>query len=263
MKFILDEAAYVNELIETKSLGKSYRISIRLLLKYLQNQGMEKDEAIRFVRSFILDCLPSSKWSEWETLTGRLADLVYENPLPMVKVERVVIDSEELETILSAPTFDEQKVLYCLLVYKKVQNQMSSQTNDWFTGSLGEIFQMARITGKKANVVSQCELINRLKEAGYLDLAKSIKNLNLKLNYLHHEPKDEAMVITHFEDVIHDFYAYLGHRVVRCQYCGKMIKLKKKERASKRYCPVCVKIRNHDRVKEHRLRQKIDQNVEM
>ena len=53
MKFILDEAAYVNELIETKSLGKSYRISIRLLLKYLQNQGMEKDEAIRFVRSFI------------------------------------------------------------------------------------------------------------------------------------------------------------------------------------------------------------------
>ena len=260
MKFILDEAGYVEELIQTKSLGKSYRISIRLLLKYLQNQGMGKEEAILYVRTFILDCLPSSKWSEWETLTTQLAELVYNNPLPMVKVERVVLDQEELDTILSAPTFDEQKVLYCLLVYKKVQNQMSGQANEWFTGSLGEIFQMARITGKKATVVSQCELVNRLKEAGYLDLAKSIKNLNLKLNYIHHHPQNEAFVITQFDDVIYDLYAYLGHRVVRCRYCGRMIRLKKHERASKQYCPSCAKIRNHDRVKKHRLKQKTDQN---
>ena len=62
MKFILDEAGYVEELIQTKTLGKSYRISIRLLLKYLQNQGMGKEEAILYVRTFILDCLPSSMW---------------------------------------------------------------------------------------------------------------------------------------------------------------------------------------------------------
>ena len=61
-------------------------------------------------------------------------------------------------------------------------------------------------------------------------------------------------------DVIYDFYAYLGHRVVRCRYCGRMIRLKKHERASKQYCPSCAKIRNHDRVKKHRLKQKTDQN---
>ena len=194
--------------------------------------------------------LPFFKLHEWQQLIENLATLVYDQEQDLIKVSEVIITQQEMASILSIDDFDSQKILYTLLVYKKIQNQLHRHHNDWFNGGLGEIFKVARMSGKKSTIQGQGELIHQLKESGFIQLSKKIKSLNLKLNYIDETPLDEAipaLVITRFEDIIYDFYHYLGHRVVRCQCCGRMVRLKKGERKSKKYCLPCRRIANNEK----------------
>lgn len=245
MNFILDEHAYVKWLIENGTLGKSEKISIRILLKYYRSLGFTQQEAIEEVVEFMSLNLPFFKAHEWMSLIEKLSTLVYEQEQELVSVGKVVVSKREMESILSVDDFDCQKILYMLLIYKKIQNQLHRQANEWFNGSLGEVFKMARMSGKKSTIQAQGEMVYQLKEAGLIQLAKSLKSLNLKLNYLDlEEPSEDetALVITQFDDVIYEFYEYTGHRVVRCQMCGRMIRLKKGERKSRKYCISCKRI---------------------
>ena len=259
MKFILDERAYVEELFEHKTMGKSEKISIRLLLKYYRGLGLVKEDAVKELVAFMSENMPQFKEFQWKTTINRLADLVYGNEQELFVVDKVLITKKELETILSVNDFKQQRVLFCLLVYKKVQNQMNVQENQWFNGSLSEIFKMARVSGTHGTIEAQCRMVYELKEAGYIALAKRIKSLNLFLNYIDlniDENTEIAMEIEDFNDVVYYLYKHLGERVVQCQHCGRMIKLKKKERASRKYCNACKKIVNNEKVSRFRERQK-------
>lgn len=245
MNFILDEQAYVKWLIENGTLGKSEKISIRILLKYYRSLGFSQKEAEEEVVEFMSLNLPFFKPHEWNGLIEKLANLVYEQEQELVSVKEVLISKQEMDAILSIDDFDCQKILYMLLVYKKIQNQLHRHVNEWFNGSLGEVFKLARMSGTKSTTKAQGEMVYLLKEAGFIQLAKSLKSLNLKLNYLDLEvPQEDDVVlrITQFDDVIYEFYEYIGHRVARCQMCGKMIRLKKGERKSRKYCVSCKRI---------------------
>ena len=259
MKFILDEKAYVNELFEHKTMGKSEKISIRLLLKYFRSLGLTKEDAISELVLFMKANLPQFKEFQWKTTINHLATLVYDNEQELIVVDKVFITKRELETILAFDDFKQQRVLFCLLVYKKVQNVMNKQENQWFSGSLSEVFKMARINGKSGTIDAQCRMVYEFKEAGLVTLAKRIKSLNLHLNYIDlniDENSEIAMVIEDFNDVVYYLYKHLGERVVQCQQCGRMIKLKKNERASRKYCQSCKKITNNEKVARFRERQK-------
>ena len=260
MNFILDEKAYALWLIEHGTMGKSEKISIRILLKYYRSLGFAKEGAIEEMVEFMRLNLPYFKPHEWLTLIENLATVVYDKEQDLVLVERVQITKSEMDAILSVESFTTQKILYMLLVYKKVQNAISKQSNDWFSGNLGELFKAARVGGRQSTVQAQCQLIYELKEAGLIELAKRIKNLNFRITYLQFEVDSEVdsvvLEITNFSDVIYDFYHYLNHRVVRCQTCGKMIKLKKKERASRKYCTTCKQIAINEKASNYYYRQK-------
>lgn len=261
MNFILDEKAYALWLIEHGTMGKSEKISIRILLKYYRHLGFAKEGAIEELVEFMRLNLPYFKPHEWLTLIENLATVVYEKEQDLVLVERIQITQSEMAAILSVSSFTAQKILYMLLIYKKIQNAISKQANDWFSGSLGELFKAARIGGRQSTVQAQCQMIYELKEAGLVELAKRLKNLNFRLTYLQLEPDVEqdpvVLEITNFSDVIYDFYHYLNHRVVRCQTCGKMIKLKKKERASRKYCTTCKQIAINEKATNYYYRQKL------
>ena len=185
MKFILNEKEYVTDLFKNQTLGKSEKISIRLLLKHYHAAGYSKNEAIEAVLDFMNLCISHFKAYEWEALVEYYAKMVYkmENPT-LIEIKSVKIYQSEWESILSLEDERFRRILYTLLVYKKVQNQMTTQQNEWFYGNLSEIFKTAKISGKHATVTAQCEAIYQLKELGFISLAKSIKSLNLKLNYI-------------------------------------------------------------------------------
>lgn len=268
MKFILNEKEYALGLIESGSMGKSEKISIRIMIKYYRSLGLTKEQAIEDMLEFMRLNLSYFKQHEWETLVKNMANVVYDHEQDLVVVEAIYITKKEWEVIQSVESLTVQKVLYMLLVYKKVQNCISKQKNEWFNGSLGEVFKSARVGGKDATVQAQGRIIHSLKELGYIDLAKSLKSLNLKLNYLDLEIDPETdeieMTLTNFSDPIFEFYKKLGYRVVRCEKCGKMIRLKKKERASRKYCPPCREIayserslRSYHRLKELKNQEKM------
>ena len=141
---------------------------------------------------------------------------------------------------------------------------MKQQHNEWFYGNLSEIFKMAKISGRYATVKAQCSMVYELKEAGYLSLAKNIKSLNLKLNYLAPETVDAedsvAFVVTNFEDVLYEYYLAKEVRVVCCEICKKAVKLKKNERSTRKYCRSCQPIAKNKRSLDSYHRQKLSKN---
>lgn len=267
MKFILDELAYALDLLKNGTIGKSEKISIRILLKYFRSLGLTQEQAIEDLFAFMSSCMPHFKKSDWEDLVSHYATQVYESEhSELVCVKQVQIMQSEWDTLMKVEDEKQQRVLYCLLVYKKVQNEMKQQFNEWFYGNLSEIFKMAKITGRYATVKAQCSMIYELKEAGYLSLAKSIKSLNLKLNYIR-DPKLEdadsiAFVVENFEDVLYEYYQQIGIRTVRCDICHKAIKLKKNERSTRKYCRSCQQIAKNQRSMESYHRQKFSKNEE-
>lgn len=266
MKFILDELAYALELIENQTIGKSEKISIRILLKYYRSLGLVKEQAIQDVLSFMASCVPHFRKTDWDDLVEHYAKQIYEaETCELVCVKQVEIMKSEWDLLMSVEDEKKRRVLYCLLVYKKVQNAMTRQYNDWFYGNLSEIFKMAKITGRYATVHAQCLTVYDLKEAGYLSLAKSIKSLNLKLNYIAHEPTEEdpvAFVVSNFKDVLYEYYQQSGVRVVRCHLCQKSVKLKKNERVTRKYCPSCQQIAKNKRSIDSYYRQKFSKKEE-
>lgn len=266
MKFILDELAYALELIENHTIGKSEKISIRILLKYYRSLGLTQEQAIEDVLSFMSSCMPYFKRFDWEDTVEHYARQVYEaEDASLILVEQVEIMKSEWELLMSVEDEKKRRVLYCLLVYKKVQNAMTNQYNDWFYGNLSEIFKMAKITGRYATVHAQCLTVYDLKEAGYVSLAKSIKSLNLKLNYITHKSTEDdpvAFVVSNFKDVLYEYYQQSGVRVVRCHLCQKSIKLKKNERATRKYCPSCQQIAKNKRSIDSYHRQKFSKKEE-
>ncbi len=259
MKFILDERAYVEQLLSENTIGKSEKISIRLLIKHYRSIGLSKEESIVAMVEFMSLTVPQFKEFQWKQTIERLANVVYENEQELIVVDKVEITQNELDFITSIEDNRQQKVLFCLLVYKKVQNKMHKQENEWFNGSLSEIFKMAKISGKHGTVAAQCKMIYDLKELGAISLAKSVKSLNLKLNFLESQEKPQsemAMTITDFRDVVFFYCQLIGERVVQCQHCGKMIKLKKNERSSRKYCTTCKKVINSEKVARFRNSEK-------
>ena len=53
MKFILDELAYALDLLKNGTIGKSEKISIRILLKYFRSLGLTKEQAIEDLFEFM------------------------------------------------------------------------------------------------------------------------------------------------------------------------------------------------------------------
>lgn len=261
MKFILDERQYALDLLENGTIGKSEKISIRILLKYYRSLGLTQDQAVADLFEFMSTSVSHFKKSDWEDLVNHYATSVYKSEnSDLVCVKEVIITKSEWETLLSVEDEKKQRLLYCLLVYKKAQNEMNHQFNEWFYGNLSEIFKMAKISGRYATVHAQCMTIYELKEAGYLSLAKSIKSLNLKLNYI--EPTADleeeriAFVVKNFEDVLYEYYLARQIRAVRCGICHKAIKLKKNERTNRKYCRSCQQIAKNKRSSESYHRQK-------
>lgn len=265
MKFILDELAYALDLLKNGTIGKSEKISIRILLKYFRSLGLTKEQAIEDLFSFMEVNINHFRRYDWEDLVNHYATSVYESEYSdLVCVKQVEIMQSEWDLLMSVEDEKQQRVLYCLLVYKKVQNAMKHQYNEWFYGNLSEIFKMAKISGRYATVKAQCSMVYELKEAGYLGLAKNIKSLNLKLNYIAPNTPDEedsvAFVVENFEDVLYEYYQAKGVRVVCCDICKKVIKLKKNERSTRKYCRSCQSIAKNKRSLDSYHRQKLSKN---
>lgn len=258
MNFILDEENYVHWLLENGTLGKSEKMSIRILVKYFKNLGYTETESVDAVIDFMSLNLSYFEESDWIVLVKRLAKLVYEQNQELVRVKSIEITKNEMKTILSVENQAYQRILYTLLVYKKVQNKIHKQSNQWFNGSLGEVFKMARVGGSKSTTTAQGRIIFELKEAGLIGLAKSVKSLNLKLEYLDLEYKEEDVLLTidNFDDVIYDYYKHINQRVSRCKGCGKAILIKKSERRPRQYCTPCKKLANNQQSLNYYYKQK-------
>lgn len=235
MKRLANERKYVEDMIKSKTLnvnrpGKD----INSLIKYLyeQNPKITKQELIELVNKFLLEIVQDEKAvKRWQVSIREYVDtfMSYANNFKgLSHVEKVCITRSELERIKELENERLEYVAFALLVYLKVQNEITGRHDNVHCPSGEEHVKMIKkITGLKITITKTALAINELQNLGYTEngIGGAVTS---KLNYVDNE--DEVVIEVRDFDVdnIGLYYTYYTEKIKykHCVDCGKIIKIK-------------------------------------
>ena len=149
-------------------------------------------------------------------------------------IDKVVITKAEVELINTYDDKKVQNVMFIMLVYAKITNQLNNNESYWLNQSLTNIMKEAKVTDK----TRKTDIFHSLYKEGAISTGNRIDRVSIKVNYAY-EDSEEAIVITDFDGCIHYWLMYKGERWKRCEQCGKWIKLKGVKDNRKKYCNNC------------------------
>ena len=250
MKRLANERKYVEDMIKSKTLnvnrpGKD----INSLIKYLyeQNPKITKQELIELVNKFLLEIVQDEKAvKRWQVSIREYVDtfMSYANNFKgLSHVEKVCITRSELERIKELENERLEYVAFALLVYLKVQNEITGRHDNVHCPSGEEHVKMIKkITGLRTTVTKTALAMKELQNLGYTENGIG-GAVSCKLNYVDNE--DEVVIEVEDFDVesisIYYYWYIHGGRLIYCQECGKLVHIVKEKDTSSKYCKQCQK----------------------
>ena len=250
MKRLANERKYVEDMIKSKTLnvnrpGKD----INSLIKYLyeQNPKVTKQELIELVNKFLLEIVQDEKAvKRWQVSIREYVDtfMSYANNFKgLSHVEKVSITRSELERIKELKNEKLEYVAFALLVYLKVQNEITGRHDNVHCPSGEEHVKMIKkITGLKITITKTALAMKELQNLGYTENGIG-GAVSCKLNYVDND--DEVVIEVRDFDVesISLYYKYYLERVqyTHCKECGHIVTAKNKKALVKiKYCDTCA-----------------------
>lgn len=265
MKRLANERKYVEDMIKSKTLnvnrpGKD----INSLIKYLyeQNPKITKQELIELVNKFLLEIVQDEKAvKRWQVSIREYVDtfMSYANNFKgLSHVEKVCITRSELERIKELENERLEYVAFALLVYLKVQNEITGRHDNVHCPSGEEHVKMIKkITGLRTTVTKTALTMKELQNLGYTENGIG-GAVSCKLNYVDNE--DEVVIEVRDFDVesISVYYYWYTHggRLIYCQECGKLV-LSQSKTYPEKYCKKCSKERYLESTKETMRKKRI------
>lgn len=248
MKRLANERKYVEDMIANKTLnvnrpGKD----INSLIKYLyeQNPKITKQELIETVNKFLLEIVQDEKAvKRWQVSIREYVDtfMSYANNFKgLSHVEKVYITRSELEKIKELENERLEYVAFALLVYLKVQNEITGRHDNVHCPSGEEHVKMIKkITGLKITITKTALAINELQNLGYTENGIG-GAVSCKLNYVDNE--DEVVIEIRDFDIesIGLYYTWYicGGRLIYCSECGKLVYITNSKDLRTKYCSSC------------------------
>ena len=257
---IHNEQKVVEEILENKILIVSMSNTIDILIKYyyLRNRDIDKLELLYTILDNIKACnLETFKASKCEEMITNRIDKFYktirkygEDNVKLNIIDKVVITKAEVELINTYDDKKVQNVMFIMLVYAKITNQLNNNESYWLNQSLTNIMKEAKVTDK----TRKTDIFHSLYKEGAISTGNRIDRVSIKVNYAY-EDSEEAIVITDFDGCIHYWLMYKGEKWKRCEECGKWVKITSKTYAPK-YCKTCAReiklINDAERLREKR-----------
>lgn len=246
MKRLANERKYVEDMIKSKTLnvnrpGKD----INSLIKYLyeQNPKITKQELIELVNKFLLEIVQDEKAvKRWQVSIREYVDtfMSYANNFKgLSHVEKVCITKSELENIRRLKNKKLEYVAFALLVYLKVQNEITGRYDNTFCPSSEEHVKMIKkITGLNITITKVALGMKELQNLGYTEngIGGAVSS---KLNYVDIN-SDNVIEIRDFSaEHLHLYYEAWREeeRLTHCNICGEVVIYTSKCPPS--YCKSC------------------------
>lgn len=258
---IHNEQNIIDEILLNKKMIVSMSNTIDILIKYyyLNNRDIDKLELLYTILDNFKKCkLDSFKPSKCEEMiTGRI-DKFYKNlrkygeeNIKLNVIDKVAITKAEVEFIKSYEDKKVQNVLFIMLVYAKITNQLNNNDSNWLNQSLTNIMKEAKVTDK----TRKADIFHSLYKEGAISTGKRIDRVSIKVNYAY-EDSEEEIVITDFDGCIHYWLMYKGEKWKRCEECDKWIKIYGTKDNSKKYCKNCAKVIQQEQKNDYKKREK-------
>jgi len=253
MELVMNEMEWAADMIERHDLGDRPTQTLRRVASYYYNNKYGKKEIRRLLELFLVSCDPSISLVKWSDTIDRVVKGV--DKRKTIHVDGVEITDAEMDRITSLVGPRPRRLAFTLLCIAKYWNQVSKDNNSWVNTPDSDIMRMANI---KASIKQQGLLYGKLIEAGLLESAKRVDNLNVRVTFC--KKGERVLYITDFRNLGYQYQRYCGEPFYQCENCGIVMPESDNPRAHHKYCPECaatIKTRNSmESVTRYRRSQK-------
>lgn len=230
---ILNEKAYVEELLFDKRLGEIPTLSLNLIAKYYrQYKGLTPKKIVKELNDFMINCCVGYNPLEWYEYLEKCAKKSKDRDLR--EIDGIWITKAELDSIAQLQHKSYEKLAFTLLCLAKYGNARTKKNNNWVNNDYKEIFKLARISCTK---VDRERRLNKLYGLGYFSMAKKNENLSLHVEFVNDE-SEKVLFITDFRELGYEYLLYKKENFIRCRECGILTRGNKN--GTKQYCKNCM-----------------------
>ena len=250
MNFIINEVKYAQDVLKNKDISNDTIRKIIVLIKYYKQIGMNREQIYNEIENFMISNYPNYNSAMWQEVIQRLVIRFAKTKYKLRKIDKIHINKEEMDFILSKNNDKMERILFIMLVYAKIYN-----SDGWINTDIKYVFKFANCRDNSKN---QYLYMNKLYNEGILEFPKSIKNNSFRITYLS-DTNNPVIEIDDFDNPIMYYYKYKNPNSVGiCEICGKKILKEGKKHNSKKYCSDCsIKIRReYKRNKQREYREK-------
>lgn len=238
MKLILNEKSLLYELLVSGYIDTNKPSNtIRILAKHYLSIGMNKRQTTESINVFFekhYDGYNSVSWNK--TIEGIINTIIKNKDYKLVDIDNVSISEDEIIKIKELNNLKLEKLMFVLLVYSKIYNQINGNGSNWVNEQHKYIFSDAKITVK---IEDQGKLIHQLSELGYVEISKMVDCTNMKVNMNFENSIDIAIKITDFRNFVYEYLRYLEpNKYTNCNECGLLIKCTNNKI---KYCKECAR----------------------
>lgn len=237
MRLILNETKMVQDAINDGKYDKKKPTNIiRLLAKYYLANKLNRPKTIMAIDKFFLDNKHKNYNSvKWRNIIEAIVNSVHKDKdYNMFDIHNINITDVELEKISSLNNLKYEKVMFILLVYAKIYNQLNDNQKYWVNEELKYIFSDTKLTLKE---VDQCKIIFELSQLGYIEVSKNVNCTNVHV-LIANEDSESQIVINDFRNLIYYYLRWKGEKIIECEKCGKLIKPNNNKT---KYCKECAR----------------------
>jgi hypothetical protein len=234
MSIILNEAEYARDVIAARDLGTRPLFALGLTAKYFAQVDGFSGQALRDrIEEFYLSCTQEDSVPPW--YAQKMEALAKEaEQTPLVVIDGVDVTDDELSVIVSAKGLANQKMLFSLLCVAKYWNARNPDNDNWVNTRDRDIAIMANLSIPPR---TRNGMLRDFRDAGYIKFSKRVDNLNMQVLYCK-EGSPDCIHVTDFRDLGNQYMGFVGYRMLTCQDCGRLVRLKSN---SQKYCATCAR----------------------
>lgn len=232
MKRLANERKYVEDMIKNKTLnvGRPGK-DLNSLIKYLYecNPLLTKQELIQLVNDTLFELIQNEKAiKRWQVSIKEYVDnfMSYADKFKgLSHIEKIYITKTELENIKALKNKKLEYVAFALLVYLKVQNEITGRVENVYCPSGEEHVKMIKkITGLNITITKTALAMKQLQDLGYTENGMG-GAVVCKLNYADYAGERVIEIRDFDEENLHLYYMAWrdGGRIYHCQECGKLV----------------------------------------
>ena len=230
MRLLLNEVTEAEQIIDGAISDITISEALSLISRYYRQMlELSPKETKSRLYQWLLTQLNSCNVDDWDEFIDKLISNAKKYPL--LQVDKIYITKSEISKIQTLKKKNQQKLAFTLLVLAKYGNLKSVKNNSWVLIQQYKAFQLARVVGD-----SRWSTMRELKDAGLIDFAHKVDNINVRVTFIDDDSEPE-LAVSDLRELGYQYLRYTGEEFVECRECGVLVR---KTCINKKYCKDCA-----------------------